>query len=175
MQSNDLIQLLGNRLGIGNLNLDKNGLCRIKINQKIIIDFEEENNYLYMHSVIEDSVGKFNAAQLVALMRAHYLFNSVENASFGINDNDQLCLFSRIAVPGISEDVFFDIFESFVAAYIEWKNKIDSNALTSGAQFTSGMLLNEFEKSISNQMDNSSALPQGAPTDSYFGRFSGNL
>ena len=128
MTANEMVQFIGGRLGIPELSLNEHGLCRIRLNDSIIIDFEEDDTkgWLHVHSVLMDDVANLSRTTLLKLFRAHYLFHDTEHTSFGLDADDRLCMFMRVSIQGMEEELWVEMFEAFFSVYLEWKEKLSS-------------------------------------------------
>jgi hypothetical protein len=130
MTANEMVQRIGRRLGLPELSLNGHGLCRIRLNDSIIIDFEEDDtkSWLHVYAALMDDAENLSRDTLLKLFRAHYLFNDTEHASFGLDADDRLCMFMRAPIPGMEEELWVEMFEAFFSAYIEWKEKLSDGA-----------------------------------------------
>jgi len=131
MTASEMIQNIGKRLGIPELCLNEQGLCRIRLNNSIVIDFEEDDskNWLHVFAVLTDDAANLSRDMMLKLLRAHYLFNDTGHASFGLNADDQLCLFMRAPTAELAEGLWVEMFEAFFSTYLEWKEKLSSGAI----------------------------------------------
>jgi hypothetical protein len=130
MTANEMVQCIGRRLGIPELSLNGHGLCKIRLNSSIIIDFEEDDtkNWLHVYAALTYDAANLSRDTLLKLFRAHYLFNDTEHASFGLDADDRLCMFMRAPISGMAEELWVEMFEAFFSAYIEWKEKLSAGA-----------------------------------------------
>ena len=130
MTAIEMVQNIGKRLGIPELCLNEMGLCRIRLNNSIVIDFEEDDtkNWLHVLAALTDDAANLSRDTLLKLFLAHYLFNDTAHASFGLDADDRLCLFMRAPIPGLAEELWVEMFEAFFSTYIEWKEKLSHGA-----------------------------------------------
>ena len=130
MTASEMVQHIGKRLGITGLCLNELGLCRIRLNDSIVIDFEEDDtkNWLHVFAALTDDAAILSRDTLLKLFRAHYLFNDTGHASFGVNAEDRLCLFMRAPTSEMAEELWVEMFEAFFSTYLEWKEKLSSGA-----------------------------------------------
>ncbi|SFL29743.1 Tir chaperone protein (CesT) family protein [Desulfomicrobium norvegicum] len=130
MTASEMVQHIGKRLGIPELCLNELGLCRIRLNDSIVIDFEEDDtkNWLHVFAALTDDAAFLSRDTLLKLFRAHYLFNDTGHASFGVNAEDRLCLFMRAPTSEMAEELWVEMFEAFFSTYLEWKEKLSSGA-----------------------------------------------
>lgn len=126
MTVNDMVQLLGKKIGIEELALDPLGLCQIQINHTLKIVFEEDDSqqWLHVYAPVHDDGTVLAKKTLLELFRAHFVFGAVANACFGLDNDDRLCLFMRIPVPGISEERLTEMFGSFIGDALDWQEKL---------------------------------------------------
>ena len=130
MTASEMVQHIGKRLGIPELCLNELGLCRIRLNDSIVIDFEEDDtkNWLHVYAALTDDAANLSRDTLLKLLRAHYLFNDTAHASFGLDAEDRLCLFMRAPTSELAEELWVEMFEAFFSTYLEWKEKLSSGA-----------------------------------------------
>ena len=130
MTASEMVQNIGKRLGIPELCLNGHGLCRIRLNDSIVIDFEEDDtkNWLHVFAVLTDDATNLSRDTLLKLFRAHYLFNDTAHASFGLDADDRLCLFMRAPTSELAEELWVEMFGAFFSTYLEWKEKLSSGA-----------------------------------------------
>ncbi|MDY0220690.1 MAG: type III secretion system chaperone [Desulfobacterium sp.] len=126
MTANEMVQIIGKRLGLPELSLNKHGLCKIRLNDSIIIDFEEDDtkDWLHVYAGLTDDDANLSRSTFLKLLQAHYLFNDTGHTSFGLDADGRLCIFMRAPVPGIAEELWVEMFEVFFSSYIEWKEKL---------------------------------------------------
>lgn len=126
MTANEMVQYIGKRLGIPELCLNEIGLCRIRLNDSIVIDFEEDDtkNWLHVFAALTDDAASLSRDTLLKLFRAHYLFNDTGHSSFGLDAGDRLCLFMRAPTSEMAEELWVEMFEAFFSTYLEWKEKL---------------------------------------------------
>jgi hypothetical protein len=126
MTASEMVQNIGKRLGIPELCLNEMGLCRIRLNDSIVIDFEEDDtkNWLHVFAVLTDDATNLSRDILLKLFRAHYLFNDTAHALFGLDADDRLCLFMRAPTLEMAEELWVEMFEAFFSTYLEWKEKL---------------------------------------------------
>lgn len=126
MTASKMIQNIGKRLGIPELCLNEQGLCRIRLNDSIVIDFEEDDtrNWLHVFAALTDDAANLSRDMMFKLLRAHYLFNDTGHASFGLDADDRLCLFMRAPTAELAEGLWVEMFEGFFSTYLEWKDKL---------------------------------------------------
>lgn len=131
MTANEMVQCIGKRLGLPELSLNGHGLCKIRLNGSIIIDFEEDDtkNWLHVYAALADDAVNLSRDTLLKLFRAHYLFNDTEHALFGLDADDRLCMFMRAQIADMAEELWVEMFEAFFSAYIEWKEKLSNRAI----------------------------------------------
>jgi len=130
MTASEMVQNIGKRLGIPELCLNEMGLCRIRLNNSIVIDFEEDDtkNWLHVFAALTDYATNLSRDTLLKLFRAHYLFNDTGHASFGLDADDRLCLFMRAPTSEMAEELWVEMFEAFFSTYLEWKEKLSGGA-----------------------------------------------
>ncbi len=130
MTAIEMVQNIGKRLGIPELCLNGHGLCRIRLNNSIVIDFEEDDtkNWLHVFAALTDDAASLSRDTLLMLFRAHYLFNDTAHASFGLDADDRLCLFMRAPTSEMAEGLWVEMFEAFFSTYVEWKEKLSGGA-----------------------------------------------
>jgi hypothetical protein len=133
MTAIEMVRNIGKRLGIPELCLNEHGLCRIRLNNSIVIDFEEDDtkNWLHVFAAMTDDSANLSRDTLLKLFRAHYLFNDTAHASFGLDAEGRLCLFMRAPTSGMKEELWVEMFEAFFSTYLEWKEKLSGGATES--------------------------------------------
>lgn len=130
MTASEMVQHIGKRLGIPELCLNEMGLCRIRLNDSIVVVFEEDDtkNWLHVFAALTDHAANLSRDTLLKLFRAHYLFNDTGHASFGLDADDRLCLFMRAPTSEMAEELWVEMFEAFFSTYLEWKEKLSGGA-----------------------------------------------
>ena len=137
MTASEMVQNIGKRLGIPELCLNGHGLCRIRLNDSIVIDFEEDDtkNWLHVFAVLTDGAANLSRDTLLKLFLYNVpgrtvadLSNDTAHASFGLDADDRLCLFMRAPTSELAEELWVEMFEAFFSTYLEWKEKLSSGA-----------------------------------------------
>ncbi|PKN41161.1 MAG: hypothetical protein CVU60_11990 [Deltaproteobacteria bacterium HGW-Deltaproteobacteria-18] len=130
MTASEMVQHIGKRLGIPELCLNEMGLCRIRLNDSIVVVFEEDDtkNWLHVFAALTDDTANLSRDILLKLFRAHYLFNDTGHASFGLDADDRLCLFMRAPTSELAEELWVEMFEAFFSTYLEWKEKLSGGS-----------------------------------------------
>ena len=71
--------------------------------------------WLYVHGEVVKDAWSLPKERILLLLKAHYLFNDVPNASFGISRDDALELFMRVPlIDGLTADDWMAMFLSFL-------------------------------------------------------------
>jgi hypothetical protein len=130
MTASEMVQHIGKHLGIPELCLNEMGLCRIRLNDSIVVVFEEDDtkNWLHVFAALTDHAANLSRDIMLKLFRAHYLFNDTGHASFGLDADDRLCLFMRAPTSELAEELWVEMFEAFFSTYLEWKEKLSGGA-----------------------------------------------
>lgn len=124
MKELTIIEIIAECLSLPDLKFNDFGMAAVQLNDSCIITIEEDHDkdYVYFFAEIGDST-LLSKENLVELLKSHYLFYEPEDASFGINDDNQLCLFARISIEIRCSEKICHKFKSFSFSCIEWQEK----------------------------------------------------
>ena len=130
MELKDLLLEYGRRYGFGNLKLDSNGICRLKINQEYIVFLElavdGKGFYLY------GRVGKapLESFVLKAMLETNLYRLNPANAIFSIDPQTENVILFRPFDPLSTDFLIFDkALDAFVKMMQKWTNILKNPAM----------------------------------------------
>lgn len=128
MNQHEIMENLSRQIGI-TIKFNEMGLCRLRFDKKIIVDFEtaddEKSMYVYccLGQLPESSQ---NARILQRMMQAHYLGRESGQCSFGL-DGSNVMLFMRYEFAGAKDNDLSALLEEFLDMADFWTKELQNN------------------------------------------------
>ncbi len=131
MDINSILLELGKQMGLENLKLDQNRVCRLVFDKKYIVDIEatEDEKIVHIYSTIAP-IPPENKEQFYELFLEANLFGKgTGGATFGINKMESELMFTRaIAMDTCDYQEFVNILENFVNHVESWMTSIENGS-----------------------------------------------
>ncbi len=124
----ELIENLGKALGIA-LKVDRKGHCILLVEEKIKIQIEKEQRgegYLLGAMLGSLPPGKYREEVLKNSLKENHFYPKVGSLAYNVH-NDQLVLFHFVKEKHVSANAFSEIFSSFAAKALSWKQALEKN------------------------------------------------
>ncbi|KIA76859.1 type III secretion system chaperone [Parachlamydia acanthamoebae] len=142
MQLEEILREYGRRKGIGKLELDDEGICRLMINKTSTISFEKslfDNGFFIYTSVGILPVDKEKELSLSALI-GNLFGKETGQAHLGYEPNSRsLVLFTFISYEGLTYSKFNSDFEEFIYYMLYWISKFEELKSESGESTKKGL------------------------------------
>lgn len=124
MKIQELLAELGAHMGLANVQLDENGVCRLVFNNTISIDFEadsEDEDILIMHTVVGTVPAEGRLAYYQMLLGGNYLGSQTGDAVLALDAaQGEVVLWRRLQITDLTIEPFADALEALVKAAQEW-------------------------------------------------------
>ena len=129
MKIDDLIRNLGDSIGLGNLQLDDDGMLNLQVGKdtRICLELEEGGNFCQVYS----SLGKLpqgseaRSAVCEATLRGNAFGRGTNGGAFFIdNERDELLLGRAFAVEKTDHHELKSLLEGMIEAAREWQKKL---------------------------------------------------
>jgi hypothetical protein len=130
MEINALLGELGNRIGLGNITLDENSMCRLIFDDALVVDIEAlpDGKTFFLHSVVCRTPLENKGAFYEELMDGHLFGQATGGATFGLDKNHgEILLFQKFQTEGTDYQEFQSALEMFLNRLEHWKEKIASS------------------------------------------------
>ena len=142
MNIRDVLKELGSQMGLDNLKLDENRVCRLVFDKEYAVDIEASEDEKIVHIYARGvSVPPEKREEFYALLLEANLFGKGTGGAMFALDQTQndVYLCRALAMDSTDYQDFVNVLESFVNHLEAWAKKIDSGALTreGGASKTS--------------------------------------
>lgn len=128
MKIEEILKELGNQMGLPNLKLDDNKVCRLIFDKKFTVDIEASEDlktvHLYSALCIIPPRDKENLFE--SLLEANLFGRGTGGASFGVDlEMGEILLSRTLVMEKTDYQDFVNILESFVNYVEAWTDKID--------------------------------------------------
>ncbi|MBS4167580.1 type III secretion system chaperone [Parachlamydia sp. AcF125] len=128
MQLEEILLEYGRRKGIGKLELNGEGICRLIINKTYTVSFEKsvfENGFFIYSSVGILPIDKEKELSIAALT-GNLFGKETGKAQLGYEPNNRaLVLFTFISQDGLNYSKFNSYFEEFIYYMLYWVSKFE--------------------------------------------------
>jgi hypothetical protein len=136
MPLDELIKVLGNDLGLKQLNLDSvTNAIRLQFNDELEVEFEEPHSreYIFIHSVVGHLSTDCSKAILLHIAHANLFGQETGGAVLGYDAaKEELLLFMRFHSCDVSYQMFRMEFERFLSALRKWRLQLQNYNMRPG-------------------------------------------
>ena len=133
MNANDLLGELGQKMGLGKIEVSDENTCRLIFDDKLIVDFEPSNDgkQLYVYSVLCSVAHGERDGFYRRLLLANLFGRETGGASFGLDDEtDEVIMFRSFPLETTDFQVFQEGLEAFLNGLEEWMERAGSGTLS---------------------------------------------
>ncbi len=130
MNLKDIIAELGKQMGLDNVKLDENGLCRLVFDKNYIVDIEEaeDKKTVHIYSAIGIIPLEGKEALYTKILEANLFGQGTGGATFAIDPNlSEVILFKSLNIEKTDYQDFANELEEFVNWVATWTEKIKSS------------------------------------------------
>ena len=131
MRLEDLLQDLKHQMGITSLELDAQGICRLVINNAVLVSLEQslDSPGFYLYSVVGTVPPAKEKTISVQALSGNLFGKETGKANLGyLPDTNTLVLFEYIPEEGTTLVSFKKILEEFLAYLTVWHEKLEMTA-----------------------------------------------
>ena len=135
-----LLSELAARLGVNELNLDDNNICRLVFDERLVVDLEPSTDGKLVHltgvagAVPADATAHFFRKLLVA----NFLGQQTGEAALAVDEfNNEVVLGQRIALDVLDVNSFVNRLEEFVNRLESWMDALAKDAVASEVETSS--------------------------------------
>lgn len=126
MTIQDALRALGTAIGISELGLDANGICRLETSDGLAVEVEPSGETAaFFHAITGNSPPDADASFFQALLGANF-FCTETGASFLAMDtaDGSIAIQRRLDLRGLREEEFVGLFEDFVGDVLLWRDRL---------------------------------------------------
>ena len=127
---NHLLEVFGQRLGIGKLKFNDNGVCRLVFDEKFDTDIEmtDDGSAFYIYAVVGKAPGEDNTAFYKELLAANLFGHGTGNGSLALDTARNEILLSRRFSQDLTDvNLFAFEVEKFVNHLELWTDRLRKN------------------------------------------------
>ena len=135
MDVDNIVKELGNQLGLDNLALDENNVCRIVFDEKFNVDIEAmpDKKSFFIHAVLCRVPAEHKEVLFAELLEANLFGKGTGGASFGYDANlGEVLLFRRFETEKTDYPEFEAAVEEFLNYMESWSKRIESGEAGEG-------------------------------------------
>ena len=132
MDINSILLELGHQMGLENLKLDQNRVCRLVFDKKYVVDIEstEDEKIVHIYSTITSIPPEHKEKFYETFLEANLFGKGTGGATFGINKmENELMLTRAIGMDTCDYQEFVNILESFVNHVESWMTNIENGSI----------------------------------------------
>lgn len=132
MDINSILLELGHQMGLDNLKLDQNRVCRLVFDKKYVVDIEatEDEKVVHIYSTITAIPAEGKERFYETFLEANLFGKGTGGATFGINKmENELMLTRAINMETCDYQEFVNILESFVNHVESWMTNIENGSI----------------------------------------------
>lgn len=134
MDIHAILSQLGDQMGLSQLKLDENRVCRLVFDQRLTVDIEasDDEKIVYIYALAGQMPPEGKEAIMANLLEANLFGKGTGGSSFALDHNHQEIYLCRIlSVEALHYQDFVNILEGFVNHLEAWMDKIDRGDLGS--------------------------------------------
>lgn len=121
MHPSELLSALGRKIDIPDLSFDENGLCRLRFQQRYVIDMKVVENGIWLIAFFGPLPADTTSAFLRRLLQAQFMGHDTGGASFSVNpESEELMLSLFCPSGGYDGNTFAEQVGNFVDAVARW-------------------------------------------------------
>ena len=121
MQPAELLAALGRKIDFPDLSFDENGLCRLRFQQRYVIDLKVVENGIWLMAFFGPLPADTTSSFLRRLLQAQFMGYDTGGASFSVNpDSEELTLSLFCPSGGYDSNSFVEQVGNFVDALARW-------------------------------------------------------
>ena len=121
MHPSELLSALGRKIDIPDLSFDENGLCRLRFQQRYVIDMKGVENGIWLIAFFGPLPADTTSAFLRSLLQAQFMGHDTGGASFSVNpESEELTLSLFCPSGGYDGNTFAEQVGNFVDAVARW-------------------------------------------------------
>lgn len=140
MSIEDILKELGSQMGLPNLHLDDNNVCRLVFDKRFTVDIEAspDKKSVHMYSALCELPPEGREELYEALLEANLFGRGTGGAAFGVDKemNEILLNISFAAIEDVPLQTFINTLESFVNYVEAWTEKLDKRDYSRGFEAT---------------------------------------
>lgn len=128
MNIEDILKELGNQMGLPNLKLDDNKVCRLIFDKKYTVDIEasEDEKIVHVYSAMCIIPPEDREPMYEALLEANLFGRGTGGAAFGVDkEMGEILLSQTLVLDKTDYQDFVNVLESFVNHVEAWTDKIE--------------------------------------------------
>lgn len=135
MDINSILLELGKQMGLPNLKLDENRVCRLIFDKKFTVDIEasDDEQTVHIYSALCMIPPRDKEKLFESLLEGNLFGRGTGGASFGLDlEMGEILLSRTVRIEKLDYQDFVNILESFVNHVEAWTNKIDTGEYAHG-------------------------------------------
>jgi hypothetical protein len=128
MDIHAILSQLGEQMGLPQLKLDENRVCRLIFDQRLTVDIEasDDEKIVYLYAVAGKLPPEGKEAVMANILEANLFGKGTGGATFALDHNHHEIYMCRIlSVEAVPYQEFVNILEGFVNHLEAWMDKID--------------------------------------------------
>lgn len=130
MKFQDLLSDLGAHMGLGHLQPDESGTCRLVFNGQVGVDLEtdhEAGQTLVMHTVVGRMPTEGRRAFSLLLLGGNHLAQMTQGAVLGIDaTTDEVVLHRRLPLEACGSELVADELATLVSTAMKWSAHLET-------------------------------------------------
>lgn len=162
MKIESLLTELGNQMGLPNLKLDENKVCRLIFDKKFTVDIEasEDLKIVHIYSALCTIPPRDKENLYESLLEANLFGRGTGGASFGVDiEMGEILLSRTIEMEKVDYQDFVNVLESFVNHVEAWTEKIDKGEYSRDRRSTASTSSTSTPKKPSGPSDHEAPPP----------------
>jgi hypothetical protein len=139
MDIHAILSQLGQQMGLPQLKLDENRVCRLIFDQKLVVDIEstDDEKIVHLYALVGPVSPEHKEDFMAVLLEANLFGKGTGGSTFALDHNhNDVYLCRIIAIESIVYQDFVNILETFVNHLESWMNKIERGDMTPASKST---------------------------------------
>ncbi len=139
MDIHAILSQLGQQMGLPQLKLDDNRVCRLVFDQRLVVDIEatDDEKIVHLYALAGEVPPENKEDFMSVLLEANLFGKGTGGSSFALDHNHQEVYLCRvILIDSLAYQDFVNLLEAFVNHLEAWMDKIDRGDVGSASKST---------------------------------------
>ena len=146
MDIHSILTQLGQQMGLPQLKLDENNVCRLVFDQRLVVDIEatDNNKVIHFYALVGELPPENKEDFMANLLEANLFGKGTGGSAFALDHNHQEIYLCRLLlIDSLAYQDFVNILETFVNHLEAWMDKIEKGDVGATSKSTVDTRSNE--------------------------------
>ncbi len=139
MDIHSILSQLGQQMGLPQLKLDENRVCRLVFDQRLVVDIEasDDEKIVHLYALVGEVPPEDKEAFMALLLEANLFGKGTGGSAFALDHNHHEVYLCRVVlIESLAYQEFVNMLETFVNHLEAWMDKIERGDIGNSAKST---------------------------------------